>query len=395
MVTGGTEALRTNFGTTTDPQSIRMSVPHLCARHRLRCRQPAIDHATVLDLSLKPMALTVAVSSVLAQETTQESQQQSDPVSTKAEEERNEDLKETSRKRIRSQGKAQPGFVFVNFDNKDDEIQKKNSRKLIRSRATAHSHRVAPRGQQVRFEKKNPRTIRSATEQSDSRRTPTSSTPSSSSISNPKSQKRPRQIFASFLHTPTAGGTTEISRKQPRKPVKSPASPRSYKGDRSLSPRRANSAIPDLSYMDAGMRDPFCTLPVQYLDWYGKLINFWHHVVCQRATPVLKASQSELDAYTIWSRRQELAEPALFYTALFLASGIPVAEGLFPLKTALWLRQKAVQAIQEAIDDPQRALSVPVILAVGRIALHEHIYGNRAHAHNVHRPAQLRYVLLS
>lgn len=87
-----------------------------------------------------------------------------------------------------------------------------------------------------------------------------------------------------------------------------------------------------------------------------------------------------------------MAEPALFYTSLFLASGIPVAEGHFPLKAALWLRYKTVEAMKQAIADPKRSLSTPVILAVGRIALHEHIYGNRELAHNIHRPAQKRMI---
>ncbi|EME49076.1 hypothetical protein DOTSEDRAFT_120218, partial [Dothistroma septosporum NZE10] len=106
----------------------------------------------------------------------------------------------------------------------------------------------------------------------------------------------------------------------------------------------------------------------------------------------LKATREDINGYSIWSRRQELQEPALYYTALYLASGIPVAEGLFPVQAALWLRLKTVEAMKEALDDPKRATSTPVILAVGRIALHEHIYGSRELAHNVHRPAQRRMI---
>lgn len=50
--------------------------------------------------------------------------------------------------------------------------------------------------------------------------------------------------------------------------------------------------------------------------------------------------------------------------------------------------------MKEAVADPERSLSTPVILAVGRIALHEHIYGNRELAHGVHRPAQRRMINL-
>jgi hypothetical protein len=142
--------------------------------------------------------------------------------------------------------------------------------------------------------------------------------------------------------------------------------------------------------MDASNRDPFMTYPVRYRQWYGQLISYWYNVVLPRSTRVIKASPQDLRAYTMWSRRQEISEPVLFYTSLFLATGIPVAEGMFPVRAALWLRQKTVQTMQEALADPERALSIPVILAVGRIALHEHIYGNRELAHTMHRPAQLR-----
>jgi hypothetical protein len=100
-----------------------------------------------------------------------------------------------------------------------------------------------------------------------------------------------------------------------------------------------------------------------------------------------------MDKYIVWSRSFELTEPALFYTSLFLATGIPVSNGQLSIDKALWLRGQAVKALNEALDDPKRAISNAVISAVGKIALHEHIYGDRQATHRIHRPAQQRYAL--
>jgi hypothetical protein len=58
------------------------------------------------------------------------------------------------------------------------------------------------------------------------------------------------------------------------------------------------------------------------------------------------------------------------------------------LLRSLWLRGETVRTINEALADPSRAISTPLILAVGEIALHEHIYGDREAAHRLHRKAQ-------
>ena len=80
----------------------------------------------------------------------------------------------------------------------------------------------------------------------------------------------------------------------------------------------------------------------------------------------------------------------MFYTSLFLASGIPVAEGQLPLERALWLRGRVVKTLNKALNDPRRGVSTAIIYAVGKIALYEHVYGDRQLAHSLHRPAQQR-----
>ncbi|GIZ40212.1 hypothetical protein CKM354_000356200 [Cercospora kikuchii] len=296
----------------------------------------------------------------------------------------------TSTRLAQQQATENPGFVFVNFDYGDNEDQKKTSRKLIRSKATAYSHRVAPRG--AMKTEVNLRLLKSASQGGSSSSTSTLSSIEASSkeaSETHKATKRARE-HSDTSDIEDGGVQANMRRKRATLPIRREPSPTG--SDRSLSPANFEMFLPDLTSMDASMRDPFLTYPVRYRNWYGKLISYWYNVVLPRSTRVIKASPTDLQSYTVWSRKQELSEPVLFYTSLFLASGIPVAEGLFPVQAALWLRHKTVQAMQEALADPDRATSIPVILAVGRIALHEHIYGNRELAHTMHRPAQLRMI---
>lgn len=225
-----------------------------------------------------------------------------------------------SSKAAQAQATQHPDFVFVNFDNGDTEDQKKTLRKVVRSQATAYSHRVAPRGAtkpEVAL-----RVLRSAEDPEASRRPSlvsnvSSSNSTSSSISIRKAKKRGRE---SPLHQRTSpvAGAANISRKRvhpPGKKVKRASSTHSNRSNRSLSPGRFEYELPDPGFMDASMRDPFDTQPVRHRDWYGKLISFWYNVVFARSTRVLKATKAELDSYTIWSRRQELqGRPNLLYS---------------------------------------------------------------------------------
>jgi hypothetical protein len=60
----------------------------------------------------------------------------------------------------------------------------------------------------------------------------------------------------------------------------------------------------------------------------------------------------------------------------------------------MWLRYQAVKTINEALSEPNRATSDALILAVGRIALHECLYGDREASNRVHRPAQARMIAM-
>ena len=87
-----------------------------------------------------------------------------------------------------------------------------------------------------------------------------------------------------------------------------------------------------------------------------------------------------------------LAEPALFYVRLLFASGDLIRlKGLRP-EVSYWLQAQAIEAINVALKDPKRATGDPLILAIGRIALHECMYGDRHAANTIHRPAQQRMI---
>ncbi|KAM3417426.1 hypothetical protein BST61_g5672 [Cercospora zeina] len=81
-------------------------------------------------------------------------------------------------------------------------------------------------------------------------------------------------------------------------------------------------------------------------------------------------------------------------TCLFYLLPVSLANGSFPLIKALWLRGKTIQAINEALNDPKRATSNALVVAMGQLALHEHIYGDRALAHKGHRLAQQKMIQL-
>lgn len=87
-----------------------------------------------------------------------------------------------------------------------------------------------------------------------------------------------------------------------------------------------------------------------------------------------------------------LAEPALFYVRLLFASGDMIKLGVMSPDVSYRLQLEAVRCINEALSQPDRAASDGLILAVGRIALHESMYGNRDASTHFHRPAQRRMI---
>jgi len=82
-------------------------------------------------------------------------------------------------------------------------------------------------------------------------------------------------------------------------------------------------AAPDADTHLTG-RDSFA--PVPYKLWYGWLTDYWYHKTVPESQNLLKASSKDIENYTVFLRRQEHAEPALYYMSLLLASGIPLVK---------------------------------------------------------------------
>lgn len=166
-----------------------------------------------------------------------------------------------------------------------------------------------------------------------------------------------------------------------------------------------------LDRMANGRVDPFNSYPVPAEPWYDWVL---HHSMSEasiclvsstddlkvanvfgpRGWPALGFTPSQAKSYERSINQYVLAEPALFYVTLLFASGDLISLGMLRPEVALWLRTKAVQAINEALNDPKRAVSEAMILAVSRIAIHESIYGDRIAANTIHRPAQYKMIMM-
>jgi hypothetical protein len=111
-------------------------------------------------------------------------------------------------------------------------------------------------------------------------------------------------------------------------------------------------------------------------------------VFAPRGWSALRVPHAEWSRYEHFITLHALADPALFNVRLLFGAGDLIRQKVLPPEVALWLRDQAVRSIGEALDDPMRAVSDPLILAVGRIALYESMYGHRDAADSIHRSAQ-------
>ena len=115
-------------------------------------------------------------------------------------------------------------------------------------------------------------------------------------------------------------------------------------------------------------------------------------VFAPRGWPALKITNTQGLHWEWFMTQHALAEPALFYVRLLFASGdLQRLKAITP-EVSYWLQAQAIQAINEALSDPNRATSDALILAVGRIAMHESFYGDKKAANKFHRPAQQRMI---
>lgn len=115
-------------------------------------------------------------------------------------------------------------------------------------------------------------------------------------------------------------------------------------------------------------------------------------IFAPRGWPALKITNAEGLHWEWFMTQHALAEPALFYVRLLFASGDLIRLRVLHREVSYWLQAQAITAINEALSDPERASSDALILAVGRIAMHEAFYGNKEAANTMHRPAQRRMI---
>ncbi|KAK0286282.1 hypothetical protein LTR35_004717 [Friedmanniomyces endolithicus] len=141
-----------------------------------------------------------------------------------------------------------------------------------------------------------------------------------------------------------------------------------------------------------GLADPYNCYPVPYKPWFDGILHHMLTVFAPRGWPALNITRDQGASWERYMHLHALSEPALFYVRLLFASGDLVSMGVLQPEVSLWLRTAAIKTINEALRDPKRASSDPLILAVGRIALHESLYGDRDAANSMHRPAQQRMI---
>lgn len=118
-------------------------------------------------------------------------------------------------------------------------------------------------------------------------------------------------------------------------------------------------------------------------------------IYAPRGWPSLHITPSQGAVWETFLTQTSISSPALFYVRLLFGSGDLVRMGILPPSTSLWLRSRAILAITDAISssssDNQECCSDALILATGRIAMHEHMYGSRE-ACELHRGAQKRMI---
>ena len=151
-------------------------------------------------------------------------------------------------------------------------------------------------------------------------------------------------------------------------------------------------SVPRPETISPGRHDPFSCYPVQWQPWYDGLLRYMMTVFAPRAWPVLDITAAQGQRWEWFMTQHAMAEPALFYVRLLFASGDLIRVGALDRKCSYWLQSQAINAINEALRDPGRSCSDGLILAVGRIALHECMYGDRAASNAIHRPAQRRMI---
>lgn len=151
-------------------------------------------------------------------------------------------------------------------------------------------------------------------------------------------------------------------------------------------------SLPSPPSISVSKVDPFNSFPVDHHPVFDRLLHHMLTIFAPRGWPALKINRQEGLHWEWFMTQHALAEPALFLVRLLFASGDMIRLNALGPDVANWLRSLAIRAINDALSDRNRSVSDGLILAVGRIALHESMYGDRTAANTVHRPAQKRMI---
>ncbi|KAM0723227.1 hypothetical protein Q7P37_001427 [Cladosporium fusiforme] len=139
--------------------------------------------------------------------------------------------------------------------------------------------------------------------------------------------------------------------------------------------------------LGSGWCDPFYTYPVPFQPWMPWMLDYYVNIFLPRAFQAINVAEEEAEAWKIHTLRLCMGEPVFFYAQFFSASGVLVESGRISPELPIWLRGEIVKTLNEALDDPKRALSNAVIMSVGRVVIYEAMYGDKDAAKNIHRPA--------
>ncbi|KAF2214344.1 hypothetical protein CERZMDRAFT_95617 [Cercospora zeae-maydis SCOH1-5] len=198
--------------------------------------------------------------------------------------------------------------------------------------------------------------------------------------SRPEHEKR-RKISRTFIDETNIG--LNVSKTKEATTPEQPPSTRDV-----VLPQR----LPTPESLSVARHDPFNSYSTPWQPWYDGLLHYMMTIFAPRAWPTLKITSAEGMKWETFMTQHAMQEPALFYVRLLFASGELVQSGFLRRERSHWLQAQAIKVINEALSDPARSISDGLILAVGRIALHECMYGNRDAANHIHRPAQRRMI---
>lgn len=168
--------------------------------------------------------------------------------------------------------------------------------------------------------------------------------------------------------------------------------------DRRLLARRVSgddcNAPLRILYLVGGHTDPFEAFPVPALQWFSWVLDYYTNVHLPPGMALIQRSQAEGQAYISWHMREAMSEPSFFYMQLLNACTPLAVQGRVAPELAMWVRGQLIASLNEAMGDSTRALSTANILTVASIALHERLYGDHGVAIEVHGRALSRLLAM-